>query len=89
VTPTATVDTAQIEQRVERQVNARLDAVVAKAVADAEGKQSTEFAKTLNAAEQRLDAQHQADLLQITRVYEQRMGRMMVASNNVEVRPAQ
>ena len=87
--PTAAVDTAQIEQRIERQVDERLDAAVAKAVADTAGKQSAEFARTLQAAEQRLDVQRRADLAQITRYYEQRMGRLMVASNDVESRPAQ
>jgi hypothetical protein len=62
---------------------------VAKAVADAEARQSAEFVKTLNATEKRLDDQRQADLEQITRYYERQLGRLMVASNDVEVRTAQ
>jgi len=89
---TATLDTAAIEQRIERHVNARLDAAVAKAVADTEGKQSAEFAQTLSVAEQRFEVQRSADLAalqQASRYYDQQMGRLMVASNNSEGRPAQ
>ena len=89
---TAMPDTAAIEQRIEQQVNARLDAVVAKAVGDSQAKQSAEFAKTLNAAEKRFESQRSADLAalqQASRYYDQQMGRLMVASNSIEVRPAQ
>ena len=77
-------DAAAIEQRVEREVTARLDASVAKAVNAAEARQSAEFARVLDTTEKRFEAQRQADLAvvqQTARFYGQQMGRFMVASN--------
>jgi len=82
---TATVDTAQIEQRIEREVNARLDAVVQKAVSDAQSKQAAEFAKVLNASEARFESRRKADLATIQQAaeyYEKQMNRWLVASND-------
>jgi anti-sigma factor RsiW len=82
---TPTVDTAQIEQRIEREVNARVDAVVAKSVGDAQAKQATEFARVLDATEKRFEARRQADLAtvqQAAKYYEQKMSRWEVAFND-------
>ncbi len=80
----ASLDAAKIEQRVEAQVNSRLDAAVAKAVNQAQAKQSAEFAKALNATETRYKLQRQSDLAtvqQAAEYYEKQMGRFLVASN--------
>jgi anti-sigma factor RsiW len=77
VAVTPAVDTAQIEQRIEREVNARLDA--------AEAKQSAEFAKVLDATEKRFETRRQADLAtvqQAAKYYEMKMSRWEVALND-------
>jgi len=82
---TLAVDTAQIEQRIEREVNARLDAVVAKSVNDAQAKQAAEFAKVLDATEKRFESRRQADLAtvqQAAKYYEQKMSRWEIALND-------
>ena len=82
---TATVDTAQIEQRIEREVGARLDTVVQKAVSDAQAKQAAEFAKVLDASETRFETRRKADLATIQQAaeyYEKQMNRWLVASND-------
>ncbi|HEX4593021.1 MAG TPA: hypothetical protein VH157_02045 [Bryobacteraceae bacterium] len=82
---TATVDTAQIEQRIEREVSARLDTMVQNAVSDAQTKQSAEFAKVLDASEKRFETQRQADLAtvqQAAQYYEKKMSRWEVALND-------
>lgn len=79
------IDTAKIEQRIEREVNARMDAAVAKAVSDAEARQEQKLSKLLQAADQRNELQRRADmaaLQQTVRFYDQQMGRLMVASND-------
>jgi len=79
------VDTAQIEQRIEREVNARLDAVVAKSVSDAQAKQAADFARVLDATERRFETRRQADLAtvqQAARYYEQKMSRWEIALND-------
>ena len=79
------LDTAQIEQRIEREVNARLETVVAKAVSDAQTKQAGEFAKVLEATGKRFEAQRQADLAtvqQAAKYYEMKMSRWEVALND-------
>jgi hypothetical protein len=81
----ATVDTAQIEQRIEREVNSRLDATVAKAVSESEAKQSRQFAQVLDLAEKRFETRRQADMAmvqQAARVYEQQTARLMYAAND-------
>jgi hypothetical protein len=82
---TATVDTAQIEQRIEREVSGRLDTMVQKAVSDAQTKQSAEFAKVLDASEKRFETQRQVDLAtvqQAAKYYEMKMSRWEVALND-------
>jgi hypothetical protein len=85
VAVTPAVDTAQIEQRIEREVNARLDAVVAKAVSDAQSRQAAEFAKVLDATEKRFETRRQADLAtvqQAAEYYEKQMSRWEIALND-------
>jgi len=80
-----TVDTAQIEQRIEREVGARLDTMVQKAVSDAQAKQAAEFAKVLDASETRFETRRKADLATIQQAaeyYEKQMNRWLVASND-------
>jgi hypothetical protein len=87
----ATVDTAQIEQRVEREVNARLEATVAKAVRESEAKQSQQFAQVLDASEKRFEVKRKADLAvaqQAARYFEQQTARLMYAAND-SMRPGQ
>jgi anti-sigma factor RsiW len=87
----ASIDITQIEQRLEREVNARLEATVAKAVSDSEAKQSREFAHVLTASEQRFEAKRKDDLAfaqQAVRYYGQQTARLMVAAND-SARPAQ
>jgi anti-sigma factor RsiW len=77
------VDEAKIEQRIEGQVNARMNAVVAKAVNDAQAMQAAEFTKVLNATENRFELQRQSDLanLQAAEYYRKRLAQFEVASN--------
>jgi hypothetical protein len=80
---TPTVNTAQIEQRIEREVNSRLDAVVAK--------QHRETVEMLDAAEKRSEAKRQADLAvvqQVAQYYQKKTAQLMVAVNQQE-RPPQ
>jgi N-acetyl-beta-hexosaminidase len=88
---TTSIDITQIEQRIEREVNARLETTVAKAVSDSEAKQSREFAQVLNASEQRFEAKRKDDLAvaqQAARYFGQQTARLMVAAND-SARPAQ
>ncbi len=83
--PAATVDTAQIEQRIEREVNSRLDAAVTKAVADTQAKQTQQMAAMLDAAEKRFESKRKDDLAvaqQAARYYDQQLGRLMTAAND-------
>jgi hypothetical protein len=86
-----TVDTAQIEQRIQREVGARVDAAVAKAVSQTEARQTEQIAKVLDAAEKRIESQRRTDMAvvqQAARFYEQQTSRLMVAVNN-DQRPGQ
>jgi hypothetical protein len=79
------VDAAQIEQRIESRVNTRVQA----AVNEAQAKQSAEFAKVLNATENRYETQRQADLasfLQADEYRQKQMARLEVASNEGSAR---
>jgi len=85
VAVTPAVDTAQIEQRIEREVGARLDTVVQKAVSDAQARQAAEFAKVLDATEKRFETRRQADLAtvqQAAEYYEKQMSRWEIALND-------
>jgi len=77
------VDEAKIEQRIEIQVSARMNAVVTKAVSDAEAMQAARFTKVLNATENRFEIQRQSDLanLQAAEYYRKRLAQFEVASN--------
>jgi anti-sigma factor RsiW len=78
--PLVAGDVSGMEQRVEAQVSARLDSAVAKAVGDAQAKQTAEFAKVLKATE----LQRQSDLAnfqQAAEYYEKQVHRFEVASN--------
>jgi anti-sigma factor RsiW len=80
----ASVDSAQIEQRIERDVNARLDGAVARAVSETMAREDQKIATVLDAAEKRYEFQRQADLAaaqQTIAYYEKKMNRWLVASN--------
>lgn len=81
----ATVNIANIDREVQKQVDERVHAAVVKAVADLEQRQEKQTAQLLEAAEKRFEFQSRADLLtakETIRLYQQQMGRMMVAYNN-------
>src|SRR5258708_13827297 len=81
----ATVDTAQMEQRIQREVGARLDAALAKAVSQTEARQTAQLARVLDAAEKRIESQRRSDMAvvqQAARLYEQQTARLMVAMND-------
>jgi anti-sigma factor RsiW len=85
------VDTAQMEQRIQREVSARVDAAVAKAVSQTEARQTEQIAKVLQAAERRIESQRRSDMAvvqQAARLFEQQNARLMVAMNN-DQRPGQ
>jgi hypothetical protein len=74
------VDAAQIEKQVESQLNARVQA----AVSQAQAKQADEFAKVLNAAENRFELQRQSDLAVVQQAadyYRNQLARFEMASN--------
>jgi len=84
--PAASVDTAQIEQRVEQEVNARMQAAVTKAINEADARREQKFAQVLDAAEKRYELERRVDLAavqQTIRYYDQQMGRLIVASNDL------
>ena len=75
------VDAAQVEKR---RSSSQLNARVKAAVNEAQAKQSAEFAKVLDATEQRFETQRQADLatfLQADEYCQKQMARLEVASN--------
>jgi anti-sigma factor RsiW len=80
VSAPAGVDAAQIEKRIDAQVNARVTA----ALSQAQVKQSAEFAQQLHETEARFERQRQDDLAtvqQAAQYYEKQMARFEVASN--------
>jgi anti-sigma factor RsiW len=80
-----TVDSAQMEQRIERDVNARLEGAVAKAVSETMAREDQKISMVLNAAEKRYEFQRQSDLAaaqQSIAYYQQKMNRWLVASND-------
>lgn len=86
VSTAASLDAAQIEQRIHDEVARRVDAAVVRAVAASEERQGQQTAQMLEAAEKRLDQQRKEDLVaiqQVTRYYDQQMNRLMVASNDL------
>jgi hypothetical protein len=87
---TSTVNTAQIEQRIENEVNARLDTAVAKAVSATEARETERMASMLDAAEKRFETKRQTDLAvvqQAAEYYQKKTAQLMVAVN--QERPGQ
>jgi anti-sigma factor RsiW len=81
---TPAVDTAQIEQRIQREVNARLDTAVAKAVSATEVRQTQQMATMLDAAEKRFESKRQTDMAtvqQVAQYYQQQTARLIAAVN--------
>lgn len=84
------IDTVQVEQRIQQEVNARLQGAVSeavtRAVSEADGRREQKFAQMLDAAEKRYEIQRRVDLAavqQTVRYYDQQMGRLIVASNDL------
>ena len=78
-------NTAQAEQRIEQEVNARVDAAVTKAVAAVEQRQDQRIAQAVATAEQRFDAQYRralSDARQMADYYRDQTAKFEVASNN-------
>ncbi len=76
---TPTVNTAQIDQRIEREVNIRLDAAAAK--------QREQMASMLDAAQKGFESKRQADLLDVRQAvdyYKNQTARLMMAANKPE-----
>ena len=87
----STVDTAQMEQRIQREVGARVDAAIAKAVSQTEARQTEQIAKVLQASEKKIESQRRSDMAvmqQAARYYEQQTARLTVAMNS-DQRPGQ
>jgi phospholipase/lecithinase/hemolysin len=87
---TPTVKTAQIEQRIEHEVNARLDTAVAKAVSATEARETERMASMLDAAEKRFETKRQTDLAVVQQAadyYRKKTAQLMVAVN--QERPGQ
>lgn len=81
----APVNIANIDRQVQKQVDERVHAAVTEAVANLEQRQAKQTAQLLEAAEKRFESQSRADLLtarETIRLYQQQVGRMMVAYNN-------
>jgi anti-sigma factor RsiW len=81
---TSAVDAAQIEQRIEHEVNARLDTAVAKAVSATEARETQQMASMLEVVEKRFESKRQTDLVvvqQAARYYEKKTAQLMVAMN--------
>jgi anti-sigma factor RsiW len=77
--PAAIVNTAQVEQRIEQGVKARLDA--------AEAKNAQQVASMLEAAEKRFESKRQADLADVRQAvdyYKNQTARLMMAANKQE-----
>jgi hypothetical protein len=86
ITPSP-INTAQIEQRIENEVNARLDTAVAKSVSATEAKQSQQMASMLDAADKRFESKRETDLAdvrQAAKYLQNQTARLMVAANRQE-----
>lgn len=74
-----TVNTAQIEQRIEREVNVRMEAAAAK--------QREQMASMLDTAQKSYESKRQADLLDVRQAvdyYKNQTARLMMAANRQE-----
>jgi predicted anti-sigma-YlaC factor YlaD len=81
------VNTAQIEQRIEREVNGRLDQAVAKAVSATEARETQQMANMVEAIEKRFETKRQTDLAEVhqaARYLQNQTARLMVAANKQE-----
>jgi len=81
----APVDTARMEQRIQQEVNSRVDAVVTKAVAATEQRQDQRIAQAVATAEQRFDAKYSeaiSNAQQVAAYYREQNARYQVASNS-------
>ena len=81
--PQPAVNTAQIEQRIDREVAARVQVEVAKVTAESRARDA-KTVEMLDAAEKRFELQRQSDIAmmqQTAHYYENKMGQLMVASN--------
>ena len=81
----APVNTAEMEQRIEQQVNARIGIAATQAVAAAEKHQDERIQQAVANAEQRFDAQYRNELAnahQMADYYRDQNARFMVAANN-------
>lgn len=90
VQKTAVVDTASIERQVEARFDARLNAVVAQAVAQVRREGDQKTVDTVAAAEQRFELQRRADLATFAdnlEMIRKQNSRLFVAANNIEERP--
>ncbi|MGI8744586.1 MAG: anti-sigma factor family protein [Bryobacteraceae bacterium] len=70
---------------IQQQMDARVDAAVAKAVAESEQRQAAQNAQLLDAAEKRFTTRHHAEMVtaqETIRMYQQQAGRMLIAYNN-------
>jgi len=93
VTPVASVNTVAMEQKVAAQVNDRVNAIVAQAVAkavfDNENRQQRQTAALLADAEKRFDMERKADRLAVAanlEIFRKETARMYMASTGLEVR---
>jgi anti-sigma factor RsiW len=86
---TAAVDTKAIEDRVQREVSARLETAVqnavVKAVADSEARQSKKTAELLQAADQRHELDRRATLEAVaeTRLLQRQVANMYITAQNM------
>jgi len=84
--PVASIDRAQIEQQIQQEVAKRVDGAVAKAVAETQAHDAGRAQEMLAAAGTRYERMRQEDLADIreaARYYQQQMGRLEVASNDL------
>lgn len=83
IAPVAQVDTAQIEQRIEREVDQRIHTALTKAMADIESREDAQHQHILTAAARKSQQQGQAlaAAQETIRLYQNQMGRLMVAAN--------
>lgn len=68
--PAPTIDTAQIENRIQASVEKRIESAVTKAVADTEARDSRATQELLAASEKRFSEQRQADFATFARNFE-------------------
>jgi len=83
---TPTLDAAALERQVQAEVQRRLPAAVAQAVAESEARQTRKMAEVLKAAEERLSLETRGQLVAVQEAFDllnKRMNIMYVASSEV------